>query len=133
MIQSGEIIDDLRDLQPLQWAFWQAVEDETSAAGSSHNWGLIHADLEGESHAWSMTKKYYALANFSKFIRPGAKRIASSPSRSQLLSTAFVNTDGKVAVVVMNPTEKAASYWLWLNGDAAEVNSLPRSIQTLVF
>ena len=44
-----------------------------------------------------------------------------------------MNTDGKVAVVVMNKSEKKISYYLWLNGDAAEVTSLPHSIQTLVF
>ena len=69
---AGEIIDDLRDLQPLRWVFWQAVEDEAGQAGSNHNWGLIHADLSGHSHAWGLTKKYHAMGNFSKFIRPGA-------------------------------------------------------------
>ena len=66
-------------------------------------------------------------------MRPGAKRIASSPSRSPLLSTAFVNPDGKVSVVVMNKTEQKIAYYLWLDGNAAEVESLPHSIQTLVF
>jgi hypothetical protein len=33
----------------------------------------------------------------------------------------------------MNMTDKEASYWLWQNGDAAEVNSQPHSIQTLVY
>jgi len=76
---------------------------------------------------------YYYIGHFSKFIQSGAKRIAASPSRSQLLTTAFLNPDKTVAVVVMNPSEKAAAYWLWLNGEAAELNSPPRSIQTLVF
>jgi len=58
---------------------------------------------------------------------------ASSPSRSQLLSTAFVNPDGKVSVVVMNKSDKKISYFLWLDGNAAEVSSLPHSIQTLAF
>jgi len=33
----------------------------------------------------------------------------------------------------MNKSDKNISYYLWLDGQAAEVNSLPRSIQTLVF
>jgi glucosylceramidase len=91
----------------------------------------VHADTKtGEL---TYLSSYYYIGHFSKFIKSGAKRIASSPSRSQLLSTAFLNPDGKAVVVVMNPTDKPASYWLWLNGDAAEVNSLPHSIQTLVF
>jgi glucosylceramidase len=69
----------------------------------------------------------------SKFVRPGARRIATSPSRSQLLSAGFINPDGKVSVVVMNRSDKKVSYYLWLDGNAAEVTSLPRSIQTVVF
>ena len=33
----------------------------------------------------------------------------------------------------MNPTDKQMTYYLWLAGNAAEVSSLPHSIQTLVF
>jgi glucosylceramidase len=79
------------------------------------------------------TNSYYYIGHFSKFVRSGARRIASSPSRSALLSTAFVNPDGKVSVVVMNKTDQKISYFLWLDGNAAEVSSLPHSIQTLLF
>jgi hypothetical protein len=34
---------------------------------------------------------------------------------------------------VMNASERSASYWLWVDGNAAEANILPHSIQTLVF
>ena len=50
-----------------------------------------------------------------------------------LLSAAFINPDGKVSVVVMNMSDQKVSYFLWLDGNAAEVSSLPHSIQTLVF
>jgi glucosylceramidase len=43
-----------------------------------------------------------------------------------------VNPDGKTAVVVMNRTEQKIPYFLWINGQAAEVESQARSIQTLV-
>jgi len=33
----------------------------------------------------------------------------------------------------MNKTDQKISYFLWLDGNAAEENSLPHSIQTLVF
>ncbi len=79
------------------------------------------------------TNSYHYIGHFSKFVRPGARRIASSPSRSALLSAAFINLDGKVSVVVMNPGEKQVTYFLWVAGNAAEVASLPHSIQTLVF
>ena len=115
------------------WTDWNILLDERGGPNHVANFCFapVHADTKtGELNYLS---SYYYIGHFSKFIKPGAKRIASSPSRSQLLSTAFLNPDGKAAVVVMNPTDKAATYWLWITGNAAEVNSPPHSIQTLVF
>jgi glucosylceramidase len=90
----------------------------------------VHADVTtGQIYYLS---SFYYIGHFSKFIRPGAKRIVSSSSRGQLLTTAFLNTDGKVAVVVMNQSDDKIPYRLWIAGQAAEVTSLPHSIQTLV-
>jgi glucosylceramidase len=115
------------------WTDWNILLDERG--GPNHVDNFCFAPVHANTKTGELTylSSYYYLGHFSKFIRPGARRIASSPSRSQLLSTAFLNPDGMVTVVVMNPSEKAASYWLWLSGNAAEVNSLPHSIQTLVF
>jgi glucosylceramidase len=115
------------------WTDWNVLLDERGGPNHVNNFCFapVHADTKtGELHYLS---SYYYIGHFSKFIRPGARRIASSPSRSQLLSTAFLNPDGKVASVVMNASDKSASYWLWVDGNAAEVNIPPRSIQTLVF
>ena len=69
----------------------------------------VHADTRtGEL---TYTNSYYYIGHFSKFVRPGARRIASSPSRSALLSTAFVNPDGKVSVVVMNRGDQKIDYY----------------------
>ena len=75
---------------------------------------------------------YYYLGHFSKFIRPGAKRIISSSSRDLLQTTAFQNTDGSIAVIVMNQSDKKMPYSLWIKGKIAETESLPHSISTLL-
>jgi glucosylceramidase len=115
------------------WTDWNILLDERG--GPNHVANFCFAPVHADTRTGELTylSSYYYIGHFSKFIKPGAKRIASSPSRSQLLSTAFLNPDGKAVVVVMNPTDKAASYWLWMTGNAAEVNSPPHSIQTLVF
>jgi glucosylceramidase len=115
------------------WTDWNVLLDERGGPNHVNNFCFapVHADTKtGDLHYLS---SYYYIGHFSKFIRPGARRIASSPSRSQLLSTAFLNPDGKVVVIVMNATERSASYWLWVDGNAAEANIAPHSIQTLVF
>ena len=76
---------------------------------------------------------YYYIGHFSKYIKPGAKRIISSSNRAQLLTTAFQNPDGSVAVVVMNQTEEKFTYRLYQENQAVEVEILPHSIQTVLF
>jgi len=55
------------------------------------------------------------------------------PAEASCFPLRFINPDGKVSVVVMNKSDQKISYYLWLDGQAAEVSSLPHSIQTLVF
>ena len=50
-----------------------------------------------------------------------------------LLATGFVNPDGKVVVVVMNPTAKGGDYNLTVGATSLVINSRPHSIQTVVF
>jgi glucosylceramidase len=79
------------------------------------------------------TPSYYYIGHFSKFIRPNAKRISSVASRSQLLTTSFVNEDGKVITVVMNQSDKEAAYNLCVGSKSAPVIIPPHAIQTLVY
>ena len=115
------------------WTDWNVLLDETGGPNHVKNFCFapVHADTKTGELIY--TNSYYYIGHFSKFVRPGAKRIASSPSRSPLLSTGFLNPDGSVAAVVMNKTDKKIAYFLWIDGDAAELESLPHSIQTLVF
>lgn len=90
----------------------------------------VHANtVTGEL---SYLSSFYYIGHFSKFIRPGAKRIISSTSRGQFLTTAFLNADGKIAVVVMNQSNEKIPYRLWIAGEAVEIVSPAHSIQTLV-
>jgi glucosylceramidase len=115
------------------WTDWNILLDETGGPNHVKNFCFapVHADTRTGQLIY--TNSYYYIGHFSKFVRPGAKRVASSPSRSQLLSAAFRNPDGKMSVVVMNKSDKKVSYNLWIDGFAAETSSLPHSMQTLVF
>jgi glucosylceramidase len=115
------------------WTDWNVLLDETGGPNHVGNFCFAPVHADTRTGRLTYTNSYYYIGHFSKFVRPGARRIASSPSRSQLLSTAFLNPDGKVSVVVMNRSDQKISYYLWLEGNAAEVNSPPHSIQTLVF
>lgn len=114
------------------WTDWNVLLDEIG--GPNHVKNFCFAPVHGDTKTGQVhyTNSYYYIGHFSKFIRPGAKRIISSSNRTDLLTTAFVNEDGKVAVVVMNKGGKTIPYRLWIGGKAVEVKSLPHSIATLV-
>jgi len=126
------MINDFND-GAVGWTDWNVLLDEQGGPNHVGNFCFapVHADTKTGELIY--TNSYYYIGHFSKFIRPGARRIASSPSRSALLSTAFVNPDRTVSVVVMNKSDQKIPYYLWVDGNGAEVNSLPHSIQTLVF
>ena len=115
------------------WTDWNVLLDETGGPNHVKNFCFAPVHADTKTGQLTYTNSYYYIGHFSKFVRPGAKRIASSPSRSQLLSAAFINSDGRVSVVVMNKSDQKISYYLWLDGQAAQVSSSPHSIQTLVF
>src|SRR5437667_3850729 len=115
------------------WTDWNVLLDEQGGPNHVGNFCFAPVHANTKTGELTYTNSYYYIGHFSKFIRPDARKIACSPSRSALLSTAFVNPDGKVSVVVMNKGDQKISYYLWLDGNAAEVSSLPHSIQTLVF
>lgn len=115
------------------WTDWNILLDETG--GPNHVGNFCFAPLHGNTQSGELifTNSYYYIGHFSKFIQKGAKRIIASPSRSQLISTAFLNPDGSVVVVVMNESEIKTDFFLWIDGEAAPATSLPRSIMTFVF
>jgi len=115
------------------WTDWNVLLDEQG--GPNHVGNFCFAPIHADTRTGELTytNSYYYIGHFSKFVRPAARRIACSPSRSALLSTAFVNPDRTVSTVVMNRGEEKVTYFLWVDGNAAEVTSPPHSIQTLVF
>lgn len=112
---------------------WNILLDETG--GPNHVQNFCFAPVHGDTKTGKLiyTNAYYYIGHFSRFIQPGAKRVTAAASRSQLLTTAFKNEDGKTVVVVMNQSNIKTPYYLWINGKAAEVTALPHSIATLVF
>ena len=115
------------------WTDWNILLDETG--GPNHVGNFCYAPVHGDTHTGKLyyMNSYWYIGHFSKFIRPGAKRIASSSMTDDLLTTAFRNPDGRIVVVVMNSTDKERPFFLWCADQAARAASPAHSIQTLVF
>jgi glucosylceramidase len=111
---------------------WNILLDETG--GPNHVQNFCFAPVHGDTRTGQLiyTNAYYYIGHFSKFIQPGAKRLAAAASRSQLLATAFQNPNGQVVVVVVNQGNESTDFFLWINGMAAPLKAPPHSIATLL-
>jgi glucosylceramidase len=114
------------------WTDWNILLDETG--GPNHVGNFCFAPVHADTRTGKLmyTNAYYYIGHFSKFIRPGARRIAASSNRAQLQTTAFLNTDGSIAVIVLNTTDEKFPYHLIYKGKAAVTESLPHSITSLI-
>jgi len=114
------------------WTDWNIVLDEKGGPNHVGNFCFagIHADTQTGNLTY--TNIYYYIGHFSKFVRPGAKRIVSSSNRDGLLTTAFLNTDGTIAVIVMNNTDKQIDYNLYMAFKSIPLSGIPHSISTLI-
>jgi glucosylceramidase len=114
------------------WTDWNILLDETG--GPNHVGNFCYAPIIADTRTGKLiyTNIYPYLGHFSRFIRPGAKRVAASSNRDILQTTAFLNPDGKLVVIVLNTTDKEQSYQLAIKDQAAQTTSLPHSISTLI-
>ncbi|HEY1788669.1 MAG TPA: glycoside hydrolase family 30 protein [Verrucomicrobiae bacterium] len=114
------------------WTDWNVLLDEKGGPNHVQNYCFapIHADTKTGKLFYM--NSYYYIGHFSKFIRPGAKRIVSSSSTDDLLTTAFINPDGTIAVIVLNLTDQPEDFNIWMHGKAAHNVSPAHSIMTLV-
>ena len=114
------------------WTDWNILLDEKG--GPNHVGNFCFAPMHADTKTGNLiyTNSYYYIGHFSKFIKSGAKRIISSASRSQLITTSFKNTDGSVVVIVMNQSNNKTPFFIWINGKAAETTALAHSINTYV-
>jgi glucosylceramidase len=113
------------------WVDWNVLLDETG--GPNHVGNFCFAPIHGDTRSGKLhyMNSYYYMGHFSKYIRPGAKRIVASSNDDRLLTTAFINTDGKIAVVVLNMTDETLRVKCWMENQSAPFESPAHSIVTL--
>ncbi|MRN53656.1 glycoside hydrolase family 30 protein [Paenibacillus monticola] len=92
------------------FVLWNMALDEHNGPtvpgfGKSTCRGIVQ--INQQTKELTYTLDYYALAHFSKFIRPGALRVDSTSSNEFIRSVAFRNTDHTIALVLFNDGEEA--------------------------
>ncbi len=107
------IVGDLRELEPDAWVFWQPVEDLYNMEKVEQlNWGSVFIDFDCNAEGNSerrlkdgdadpsckvlTNEKFNTVRNFTHYIEPGDRLVASSNAQS----TAAIDADGSGATVV---------------------------------
>lgn len=119
------IIEDMNGLMPTAWITWQVIDNHISKEGMNGNkdlsemidtnherwgyWGIAVADHDNDKII--LTKKYYAFAQFSKYIRPGSTIIKSSP----VSLAAYDSRKKQIVVVALNDKKDDQQYIIDLN------------------
>ncbi|MBE7054375.1 MAG: hypothetical protein E7391_08950, partial [Ruminococcaceae bacterium] len=82
------------------WCYWYGVR-KTDNLGNQNAEALIdYSDKTGEM---VFAREYYALGQFSKFIRPGYKRVTSYSLNPDIKVTSAINPEnGKIVTVIIN-------------------------------
>lgn len=97
---AGVIMKDLTLVSAAQWCWWVGASD-----GNFED-GLTYYDAEAEGDKFRVTKRYYAMSQFSRYISAGDKRIYASTREPLHFNgvdlCAFKKPDGKVALVIIN-------------------------------
>jgi glucosylceramidase len=91
---------------------WNLALDENygpTNGGCQNCTGVVK--INSATGAVTKNVEYYALGHASKFVRPGAHRIASSVV-SNLPNVAFLNADGSTALIVLNETNTTQTVWV---------------------
>lgn len=83
MVLAQSITQDINYLKPSAWIYWQPVE-------ASSAWGLVNGDFGDAADETASTRaqptwlyyKYYAFAQFTRFLRPGYTVLGSSDTNT---------------------------------------------------
>jgi glucosylceramidase len=126
------IINDL-NRWTVAWVDWNLVLDETG--GPNHVGNYCSAPILADTQAGEILYQsaYYYIGHFSRFIRPGARRVVCAKTLDTLDATAFLNTDGSVALVVLNCCGHAIDFLLKTKGLQAKTDVPAHGIKTYLF
>ncbi|MBX9243674.1 RICIN domain-containing protein, partial [Actinotalea ferrariae] len=126
---ADRIVDDLRELEPDAWVFWQPVEDLWNMEiTETANWGSVYIDFDCDAEGNSARRvaagypdpscqvltnaKYNTVRNFTHHIHPGDWSV---PTDSEA-TTAFLRGDGTGATLVhVNQSDEAQQVTLDLS------------------
>jgi glucosylceramidase len=116
----------------LLWNLALDEKDGPHLGGCNDCRGVV--TIDSRSGAVTRNVEYYALAHASRFVRPGARRIASSSGYDGLDTVAFRNADdGSIALLVANSARQPRHFAVRLKGRSFSYTLPAASVATFTW
>ena len=142
--QKGNLLADTEKLvieSTRQWAksvvLWGLALDEKNGpntGGCATCRGFVTINRSAEPHQVTYTQDYYAIGHASEFVHPGAVRIDSTDLGPQNLETvAFQNTNGSIALLVLNNADRPADFSVSWHGKSFPTSLSAGSVATYLW
>ncbi len=113
--------------------YWNIVLDPQGTVhlgGCGNCTGLLSVPIDG-SHGYTLEADGYVTGHFNKDIASGAKKIYVKSSSTAILSTGFVDSNGKVTLVLFNDGAEKTTTVHWR--DHTFTVTLPRNSLTTLY
>jgi glucosylceramidase len=108
------------------------VLDKQGGPNWFKNWCIAPVIADIENDEVYFTPLYYIMSHFSKFMRPGAKVLASTISNDDLMSAAVLNEDGSLIIAVFNEGEQLITYTVEMEDQHFSLSIPAQALQTIV-
>lgn len=116
------------------WLDWNLILDETG--GPNHVGNYCDAPIIADTKTGKIhyNSSYYYIGHFSKYVKPGAKRIeVRLLGNTTIKSVGFVNEDGSISLIVMNETDKDERFQVEIKREFIQYSLKAHSIVTFLF
>lgn len=111
---------------------WNIVLDYNGGPNHKRNYCNSPIMISKNNDNYIKTPAFYYIAHFSKYIKPGAKRIAFSKFTNSIQMTAFKNIDNSIVIVLLNKNDYNEEYNLNINNMSFHDNLDSNAIVTFV-
>ena len=128
---ANEIIGDLNS-GTNAFIDWNLVLEYNGGPNHKHNFCNSPIMINKNKDGYIKTPSFYYIAQFSKYIKPGARRVHLSLFSDDIESTAFKNVDGTIVVVLLNKKKHNIEYNFKYNNCVFHDNLDSHAIVTLV-
>lgn len=109
---------------------WNLILDEKGGPNHAGNFCDAPVMCDTAQDTVDVKLSFYYIGHFSRFIKPGARRVLVSRYTDKVDCCGFLNPDGEMVLVVLNGTEEAQSFEIMMDGKTCPVEIGAHSIIT---